>query len=369
MTFSQILMLVMAAFFVIGALDRLFGGKLGLGSEYEKGFALMGTISLSIVGLICISPVIAIILKPFIVPVYNAIGADASMFAPTFLSVDAGGYSIAVEMAGNADVGKFSGLVVASMVGSILSFTIPVAVGLIERSDLQYFAIGLMSGLVTSPVGCFFGGLASGLAPSVVLINLLPVMIVALLIAIGLLFFPYKMIKGFKVFSICISSIITMGLCLAAFEKLTGIVILNDMRPIGDGLSIAGSVVIVIAGVMPFIKTLMKILNKPLDFFCRFIGINNVSVIGMFLALASLVPVFVTFKDMNNKGKVIVAAFAGSAANMLGAHLGFISAVSPDMILPMFVSKIAACCLALPFAILMYRIVFQKKEGNVDCLQ
>jgi ethanolamine transporter len=370
MSFNQVFLSVMAVFFVIGALDRCFGNRLGLGSEFEKGFSILGTIALTVTGLICISPVLAKVLSPVVVPVYTAIGADPAMFAPTFLSTDSGGYSIAAELAINPEIGLYAGLVVASMIGGVISFTIPVAVSLMEVKDVKYFAVGIMAGMVTSPIGCFIGGLVAGLSPSVILINLFPVLVVAALIAAGLLLIPYKMIEFFKALALLIKIVITAGLSLGALEKLTGIVILEDMNPIADGLLIASSVAVVIAGVFPFIRVFMKLFDKPIKRISEAAGLDSLSVVGMFLCLAAIVPVFPTYKNMNTKGKVLVAAFAGSMANMLGAHLGFITTVTTDMILPMFSAKIVAGFLALPFAALLAKQVFLKKEKEcIDKLE
>ena len=35
---SKIIMIIMAVFFALGALDRLIGNKFGMGAEFEKAF-------------------------------------------------------------------------------------------------------------------------------------------------------------------------------------------------------------------------------------------------------------------------------------------------------------------------------------------
>ncbi|MCH8327877.1 MAG: ethanolamine utilization protein EutH, partial [Candidatus Marinimicrobia bacterium] len=46
MTFSTLLIWVMAAGNMIGALDRVLGNKLGLGQQFEEGFHAMGPLAL-----------------------------------------------------------------------------------------------------------------------------------------------------------------------------------------------------------------------------------------------------------------------------------------------------------------------------------
>lgn len=82
MKFISVLML---AFSLLGALDRIFGNKFGLGKEFERGFMLLGTMALSMIGMIVISPFIAQILSPFFGVFYNTFGIDPSIIPATFL--------------------------------------------------------------------------------------------------------------------------------------------------------------------------------------------------------------------------------------------------------------------------------------------
>ncbi len=70
MQVNQIIMMVLA-FFSFGCLDRVIGCRFGVGQELERGFQLMGSVSLSIIGLFCLSPVLADLLQPVILPVYR----------------------------------------------------------------------------------------------------------------------------------------------------------------------------------------------------------------------------------------------------------------------------------------------------------
>ena len=83
---NQIIMIIAALFFVLGALDRCLGNRIGFGKEFEKGFGLMGTVALSIMGLICIAPVVASLLEPVVVPLFRLLGADPAMFSGTILA-------------------------------------------------------------------------------------------------------------------------------------------------------------------------------------------------------------------------------------------------------------------------------------------
>lgn len=65
---------IIAIFVAIGGIDRILGNKFKIGEEFSKAFYSMGALSLSMVGIISISPVLADILIPIISPVYSFLG-------------------------------------------------------------------------------------------------------------------------------------------------------------------------------------------------------------------------------------------------------------------------------------------------------
>ena len=89
---NSIIIFIMMIFMLIGAVDRMLGNRWGYGQQFEEGFHAIGPMMLAMVGVIAAAPVLAIALKPIIVPVYQLMGADASMFAGTLLASDTGGY-------------------------------------------------------------------------------------------------------------------------------------------------------------------------------------------------------------------------------------------------------------------------------------
>ena len=58
----------MAGFAVLGALDRIFGNRLGLGEEFENGILAMGSLAMAMLGIIALAPVLANLLRPVVVP-------------------------------------------------------------------------------------------------------------------------------------------------------------------------------------------------------------------------------------------------------------------------------------------------------------
>ena len=125
MSFSQVLMWFMAAGALIGGLDRVFGNKFGLGERFEEGFYAMGPLALGMTGMVCLSPVISDVVAPLAGPFFTKMGADPAVFG-SIRPNDPGGYSLAMSMAENKTAGLYSGLIVDSMLGSTVTFSIPV---------------------------------------------------------------------------------------------------------------------------------------------------------------------------------------------------------------------------------------------------
>ena len=141
---SEILLLIMAVFAVVGALDRILGNRLGLGKEFEEGILAMGSLALVMVGIIALAPVLATLLRPVIVPVFSFLGADPAMFAGTILACDMGGGSLALELTENMQAAHLGGVITGSMLGATVVFIIPVAMGILQERDrslimLRYF--------------------------------------------------------------------------------------------------------------------------------------------------------------------------------------------------------------------------------------
>ena len=350
MSFHEILIAVMAAFAVAGAIDRIFGNRWGLGKEFEAGILAMGSLALAMVGIVCLAPVLAGLLKPVIVPVFAFLGADPAMFAGTILACDMGGGALAVELAASHQAAMLGGVLTGSMLGATVVFTIPVAMGILEEKDRPVMAQGILCGIVTVPLGVLAGGLTAGFPIGMVLRNLIPIVIIAALIALGLWRAENAMVRGFEVFGKMVVAVVTVGLAAAIVEALTGFVIIPGMAPISEGFETVGTIAIVLAGAFPLVFVITKLLRKPLMAAGRWLGINDAAAAGLIASLANSIATFGMVRDMNRRGKVVNIAFAVSAAFVFGDHLGFTAGFAPEMIGPMIVGKLVGGVSAIAVA-------------------
>ncbi|MBU1095511.1 MAG: ethanolamine utilization protein EutH [Ignavibacteriae bacterium HGW-Ignavibacteriae-2] len=401
---NEIIVFAMMVFMLIGGLDRIldqFGGSVsvlskiklgffgksieGVGKEFEEGFNSWGALSLAMVGVIALAPVLAYILSPIIVPVFSALGASPAMFATSILANDMGGYFLAKELVTQNGVvtdyasWMYAGLILGSMMGPTIVFTIPVGLGIIDLKDRPVLALGILAGIVAIPLGCIAGGLVAVnstiLTPEgapiiftygIVFKNLIPIIIFSAIISLGLWKIPDLMIKGFMVFAKILVALITVGLVAIVWESLTGMALIPGLDPIlpipGDiptidirALEVIGRIALVLAGAYPMVFLVSRWFKKPLTKLGTKLGVSEISAIGFIATLANCIPMFKILNKMDDRGKVLNIAFAVSAAFTLGDHLGFTAAVKPDMIFPVIVGKLTGGITAILIAMLIVK--------------
>ena len=379
LSINSVIMMIMMIFMVVGAVDKIMGNKFGYGEEFENGFNAIGPLALSMAGVVAAAPVLATILGPIITPIYTAIGADASMFATTLLACDMGGYPLAMQLAANESIGSFAGLILGTMMGPTIVFTIPVALGIISKEDRDYLGAGVLAGMITIPIGCFVGGLAMNamtdysLGVGEIVINLVPVIVIAALIVAGLWFAPAKMISGFNVFGTGVTIVITALTAIAVFEQITGIMFpLFDVMatpaaetgttPLNDGLLVCGQIGIVLIGAFPMVKWITNTFGGALSKVGGALGINDKASAGMVANLANNIAMFNIMGEMDPKGKLLNVAFAVSAAFVFGDHLGFTAGVDQSMVTPVIIGKLVAGITA----ILVANILSSKLLSKID---
>ena len=351
MSAHEILITVMAIFAALGAIDRILGNKLGVGKEFEEGILAMGSLALAMVGIITLAPVLANLLRPVVVPVYRFLGADPAMFAGTILACDMGGANLAKELTTDSQAALLGGVLAGSMLGATIVFTIPVAMGILPESDRPALAKGILAGVVTVPVGILAGGLVAGFPLMKVLRNLVPIVLIALLIALGLWKAEKAMIKGFGLFGKAVVALITAGLAASVVQSLTGFVIIPGLAPIEEGFLTVGAIAIVLAGAFPLVFVVTKLLRKPLMKLGKLLGVNDTAAAGLIASLANSIATFGMVKDMDSRGKVVNVAFAVSAAFVFGDHLGFTAGFAPEMLPAMIVGKLAGGVSAVAVAL------------------
>ena len=345
---DNIILWIMAIAMVLGALDRMFGSRLGLGKQFEEGILAIGALSLSMLGILTLAPVLARLLRPVLVPVYGFLGADPAMFAGSILANDMGGAPLAMELAGTRAAGQLGGLIVGSMLGATVVFSIPVALGILQPEDRPALARGVLAGLLAIAPGAFAGGLAAGFPLGMLVRNLVPIVLFAVLIALGLWRWERAMIRGFLWFGRGVLAVITVGLAAAVFTELTGVTVIPGMAPLADGVQTVAGIGFVLAGAFPLVFLLTKLLRRPL-------AMNGTAAAGLLASLANSIPMFGMVKDMDERGKIVNIAFAVPAAFVTATPEGYTAGYDAAMLGPVIAAKLTGGVLAVLAALLFTR--------------
>ncbi|MBR2875681.1 MAG: ethanolamine utilization protein EutH [Clostridia bacterium] len=344
------LSVTMAIFALIGAIDRMTGNHLKLGDEFEKGIHTIAPLTMSMLGMITIAPTLSDILLPVIKPVANLFRFDPSAIAGIVFANDMGGAALADSVCENALLGSFHGLVVASMLGATISFTIPVSISSISKEHHKDVFLGLLCGISTIPVGCFVSGLVMGVDVLTLILNLVPIIIFSLIIVVGLLKIPGICIKIFGVLGKAILILVTAGLAIGILQYLTKWTILEKTTPIDEGFKIIFHIGVVLSGTFPLIAIVSKLLNKPFKKLGEKTGLDETSVLGFVATLANSIATIENADKMNRKGRVLNLAFCVSGAFVFGDHLAFTLSYNGEHILAVIIGKLVAGAVAVVMA-------------------
>lgn len=362
---DKIVIYLIGVCFVIGGFDYILGNRLKLGCKFEEGIKTMGVLGLGMIGIYSLAPVLSKLLYKAVLPISKLFNLDPSIFPSAFLAVDMGGYQMATQIAVNKPFGLFSAAVIASTLGTVVSFTIPVALGMITKADEKYFFKGVMIGITAIPIGCLVAGLWQRISITMLLWNLIPIILFTVLLGLGLLKAQDVMIKAFIVLGNIITGLSIIGLLLQGINVIFGIKLVSDLVPLSEVMYIVGKIAFILGGAYPMLEIIKYILKNPFEKIGKRIGINSVAAAGIIGNLASNLVVFGTYKDMNPKGKVVSATAGVSCAFVFGGQFGFVSGIAPEMTGAFIISKFTAGIISIILAVWLYER--QTKENiNLD---
>lgn len=366
---------------VIGAIAAIRDSEVGLGKEFMNGLHTVGHIFVPAAGIMASIPYLTMFIDKVISPVFNAIGADPAIAATTILASDMGGYQLANALQQSYE-GLVMALIVGFMSGATIVFSIPMGLAMLDKRDHKYMALGIMAGVLTIPIGAFISSIliaffntnvrnvinttsdpthAFTIAVTQILINLLPLFVFVILIAIGLKFLPDIMIKAFMIFGRLMDAGIKLVLVFSIVEIFTGAFsslfgawgfdpIMADEADQFRALETAGYIGIMLAGAFPMVYLIRKYFSTPLEAMGGKIGLSAVGSAGLLATIANILAMFPLVRDMPPKDKVINIAFGVCAAFLLGDHLSFTANFQPTIILPVIIGKLLAGIIAIYFA-------------------
>ncbi len=355
---------------VIGAFAYIRNEESELGQEFIEGLHSIGPIFIPVAGIMAAIPYLSAFVETVFGPLFATVGADPAIAATTFIAVDMGGYQLAEALAQSKEA-WITAMVVGYMAGATIVFSIPVGLTMLKAKDHKYMALGVMAGILSIPIGVFVtcsiisvtnlavrGSISANAESSYVMmlsfqdifLNLLPLTVFCVLLAIGLKVMPNKMIKGFLIFGKTMSISLTLVLVFSVVEYFTGIFsktfgswgfdpIIADEADQFRALEIAGYIGIMLCGAFPMVHLIKRYLAKPMEIVGGKLGLESVGAAGILAAAANILAMFRLIEDMRPKDKVLCIAFSVCAAFMFGDHLAFTANFQPTMILPILTGK------------------------------
>lgn len=350
----SILTILIVTFSLLGAIDRIIGNKFGLGKEFARGFELFAPMALSMIGMLILAPAFGVWLSPFFKWVSSTFKIDPSIIPASLFANDMGGTSLSLSLMENPEIGKFNAYVVSSMMGCVISFTIPFSLGIVNKEKHTDMFFGFLCGIVTIPIGSIVAGLICGLTFLEIVVDLLPLFLFAALISVGLLFASNIAIKAFKSFGIFMQVLITIGLGIGIFTFLTKIPVVDLFDTLENAAQICVNACVTLSGTFPLMFVVGKILNKPMNKLGKKLHINSISALSLVSNLVTNATTFGAMNEMDRKGTVLNSAFAVSAAFTFGGHLAFTNALDPSYVLPVIIGKIVAGISGLILALILF---------------
>lgn len=366
---------------VLGAFAAIRDSEKGLGKEFMEGIHATGHIFVPAAGIMASIPYLTVMIESVFGPFFDALGADPALAATMIIASDMGGYHLASALAASKEA-LIMALITGFMGGATIVFSIPMGLAMLDKRDHKYMALGIMSGILTIPIGVMIASailvfsnpmvrevvatngeatyeLAMGLGG--VFANLLPIIIFVVALALGLRFLPDMMIKGFIAFGRGMDALIKLVLVFSIVEYFTGVFtivlggwgfdpIIADAEDQTRALETAGYIGIMLAGAFPMVYLLRKYFGGPLEALGSKVGLSAVGSAGMLATIANILAMFRLVRFMPPKDKVLNIAFGVCAAFLLGDHLSFTANFQPTIILPVLIGKILAGFIAVGLA-------------------
>jgi ethanolamine transporter len=366
---------------VLGAFAAIKNSDDGLGQQFMEGLHAIGHIFVPAAGIMASIPYLSWFINKVCGPFFSAIGADPAIAATAILATDMGGYQLA-EVLKESHEGWIMAMIVGFMAGATIVFSIPMGLAMLDKRDHKYMALGIMSGVLTIPIGAFISSVLITLTSSKVrdvistttdstyefalsylkiFLNLSPLLLFVIVIAVGLYFMPDLMIKGFMWFGRIMDAGIKLVLVFSIVEIFTGLFstvfgswgfhpIMADEEDQFRALETAGYIGIMLAGAFPMVYLLQKYAGKPLEAMGRKFGLSKEGSAGLLATIANILAMFKLVRNMPPKDKVINISFAVCAAFLLGDHLSFTANFQPTLILPIIIGKLSAGVIGIGLA-------------------
>ncbi|SDX31426.1 ethanolamine utilization protein EutH [Eubacterium barkeri] len=353
---NNVLVLVMLALWVLGFLDSLSGGHLKISKGYFDGVKQIGNMVMLIVGFYCISVVVATRYLDTITAVSGVLPFDPAVLVTMVLETGMGGLPVAQAIASTPELGLFAGTLVASSIGCLVCFMMPVILSFIDGEDLGIIMNGIIPGVLAVPPTLFIGGLLLSVPLGVLCLNLLPVLFVCALLILGVSRFPQATQRGLLFFGRFMERLAHFATIIVIIGLFLPEMALVPRDQALEGLGIALKMTVTLGGGMVLSEAIIHYFNRSIAALSRQIGINTYSLLGILLSFMSSLIMLPMFKDMDYEGKLMNGAFSVMGSYVIGAQMAFVAQFTTGSTLVIFMGmKVLAGFLGMAMARFMFK--------------
>lgn len=375
---GKIILYIIMLCAVVGAIASIVKEDGALGKKFLEGIHAIGPIFLPVAGIMALIPLLTQFVQGVFEPIFSFAGADPAMAATTFIAVDMGGYQLAYSLAKTKE-SWITAMVTGYLAGATIVFSVPVGLKMICKKDQKYLALGVMSGILTIPIGVLIAcGCIMFMHPAIrevvstdsamtyqlsmellqILKNIFPLLAICIMIALGLWKKPDKMIRGFIIFGKLMDAGLKLVVVSCIVEYFTGIFslmfgswlldpIIADKEEVTRALEVSGYIGIMLSGAFPMIYLIQTYLSRMVQKMGNLVGFTENTTMGIFAAAANVLALFAVVHEMKAADKVRAIAFAVCGAFLFGDHLAFTANFQPNLIFPVMLGKFSAGVLAV----------------------
>ncbi|WP_268951462.1 ethanolamine utilization protein EutH [Mycolicibacterium litorale] len=281
--------------------------------------------------------------------------------------------------------------------GAVIAFSIPIGLAMLNRKYHKYMALGTMCGLLAIPFTSLVMALVlmqsgvllredldtSGpgtrpfdLSVGEVLLNLIPLVVIMVALALALKFFTDFMVKAFLVFGKAIVVVTTISMTANVVEYFTGVFsmvfgsfplapFIADAEDQFRALEVVGYIGVMLAGAFPMVYAIRTGLAKPLQAVGDRFGVSESGITGFLAGATNILALYRIVPLMPPRDRVLTIAFSVCAAFAFGDYLAFTANFQPNMIVPMIAGKLVGGVIAVGVAMWL-AVPYLKRFADED---
>ena len=379
---ANVIIWIMMICAVLGLIGYIRNPNTGVGREFSTALSYMGTVFVPFAGMLSAMPYLTKGILFLFSGLFEKIGADVSLVGGIITGPDMGGWQLTESLSSSPE-NWMMGIFLCYLAGPIIAYTMPIGFSMLDKRDFKYYGLGTMAGILSIPFGVIIMTLITKVgninvrpdisndAPSnyvlnfdwaQIFINMVPIVVFCIALAVLLKLFMDVMIKIFLVLGRIVEIGVRVVLVLAIIEYFTGFFtaifggkwlfdpVMADELDQFRAIELTGYVVMMMVGAFPMVYLLKKYLAKASASIGSKIGFSSNGIIGIISSWAEMVIVFSFYNRIRPVDKVMVTAYGVCGSWMLASHLSITVTFQPNLVAVIMIGKLLAGLIAILLA-------------------